>query len=231
MSGSASANRPERPSDRGRLFRRTAVLVVALVVTGALVYAGVRDRGGRQAAAEPTPTATATPLASLDLSALPIPRGSFCAVLEQDDVEAALGGPVSRTAHYDSGDRARLAAGVTDIAHEYNCGYVSASGTQARAWVFAEPVTTEVALGLAREAAGREGCAPVADGPRFGTPSVGTRCRTGRPVASVVTLSGLFGDTWLSCQLSTPRASGAAGTVRRAEQWCVRVATSLSARP
>jgi hypothetical protein len=207
------------------------VLLLALLVTAGVAYAALRDPGPDGGRAAPTSAATPTPLADLDLSGLPVPRRSFCAALEQDAIETALRGPVTRTEHYDSGDRARLATGLTDIAHEYNCGYASAPGARARAWVFAEPVTTPVARNLVRDAAGGTGCAPVTDGPRFGTPSVGTVCRTGRPATTAVTLRGLFGDAWLSCQLTTPGTAGASATVRRAEQWCARVASTVGDGP
>jgi hypothetical protein len=48
----------------------------------------------------------------------------------------------------------------------------------------------------------------------------------------VVTRRGLFGDAWLSCQLSAPGPGTTdAVTVRRAQEWCVRLATTLGARP
>lgn len=231
MSGSASASRRGRPQG----VRRGAVLVVALLASAGVVYAGLRDPGPDRSAAAPTPSASPTPLSSLDVSDLPITRGPFCALLETRDVETALGGPVATTNHYDSGDRAPLAPGLTDVAHEYGCGYGAANGARARAWVFAEPVTTATAASLAREAAGGTGCRPVPDSPRFGTPSASTLCRAADPAATVVTLRGLFGDAWLTCQLSTPRtgpaAATASDTTRRAEQWCLRVATTLGARP
>jgi hypothetical protein len=230
MSGSVSADRG--PGRGGRRQVRTGVvLVLALLVAAGVVYAGLRDSGPGGARAAPTPAATPTPLADLDLSDLPVPRRSFCAALEQDAIETALRGPVTRTEHYDSGDRALLATGLTDIAHEYNCGYASATGARARAWVFAEPVGTPVARNLVRDAAGVPGCAPVSDGPRFGAPSVGTVCRTAQPVTTAVTLRGLFGDAWLSCQLTTPGTAGASATVRRAERWCARVASTVGAGP
>jgi hypothetical protein len=50
-----------------------------------------------------------------------------------------------------------------------------------------------------------------------------------------VRLSGLFGDAWLSCELTTPTAAAAGDpvreSVRRAQRWCVDVATSVGARP
>jgi hypothetical protein len=170
-------------------------------------------------------------MASLDLSGLPIDRADFCSRLDQGDVEDALGGAVTDTTHYGSGDRVAMAPGVVDVSHEYDCTYDAADGTQARAWVFAEPVTTSVGRGIVREARAEQGCRPLERAPTFGTPSVGTLCRVARPEARAVTLRGLFGDAWLSCRLSTPGPDDALGTVQRAEQWCVRVATTLGARP
>jgi len=213
------------------------VAALALLVTGGVVYVGVRDGspdGSLGAAAGRTPSASpasTTPMASLDLSGLPIERADFCGRLDQGDVEDALGGPVTDTAHYGSGDRVALAPGVVDVSHEYDCTYAAADGTQARAWVFAEPVTTSVGRGIVREAKAEQGCRPLEKAPTFGTPSVGTLCRVAQPTARAVTLRGLFGDAWLSCRLSTPGATDALGTVQRAEQWCVRVATTLGARP
>jgi len=225
MSGSASAS--SRRPRRGRIGV-LVVLALALLVAAGVGYAVIRDPGPEGAGA--TPTATPTPLSDVDVSDRRVPRGPFCAALEQDGIEAALGGPVTRTGHYDSGDRASLATGLTDIAHEYNCGYYAATGVQARAWVFAAPVTRTVALSLARESAGT-GCRQLTDGPGFGDPSTASVCRVGNGAATVVTLRGLFGSSWLSCQLTTPGAAGTPGSVRRAERWCVQVAMTAGSRP
>jgi hypothetical protein len=170
-------------------------------------------------------------MASLDLSQLPIERSDFCNRLDEGDVEDALGGPATDTAHYGSGDRVTLAPGVVDVSHEYNCTYDAGDGTQARVWVFAEPVTASVGNGIVRDARAESGCRPLRKAPTFGTPAIGTICRTTKPEARAVTLRGLFGDAWLSCRLSTPGSADVLGTVQRAEQWCVRVATTLGARP
>ena len=192
-----------RRARRGRLVRRVAGLVLALLVTGAAVYVGVRDgapNGDGQAAAHPTPSPSSTPptpLASLDLSGLPIERADFCGRLDRADVEEALGGPVTGTAHYGSGDRVALVPGVVDVSHEFNCTYDAGDGTQARAWVFAEPVATSVAGGIVRESRAESGCRPLQRAPRFGTPSIATICRSTKPESRAVTLRGLFGDAWM----------------------------------
>lgn len=217
-------------------MRRVALVTLAVLLTGAAVYVGVRDGspGGGGSASPPAPSASPTaptPMASLDLSGLPIARTDFCGRLDRGDVEHALGGPVTGTAHYGSGDRVALVPGVVDVSHEYNCTYDAADGTQARAWVFAEPVTDTVGRRIVRDARAEAGCRPLERSPTYGTPSIGTLCRVARPEARAVTLRGLFGDAWLSCRLSTPGSADPLGTVQRAEQWCVRVATTLGARP
>jgi hypothetical protein len=204
------------------------VLTVALLVAAGVGYAVLRDAPSN--AGRATPTAAPTPLSDVDVSHLPIPRGPFCAALKQDDIEAALGGPVTRTGHYDSGARATLATGLTDIAHEYNCGYSAASGAEARAWIFAAPVSRSSAVALLRESTAAD-CRQLSDGPRFGAPSAASVCRAGTGAPTVVTLRGLFGGSWLSCQLTTPRGVATADPVRRAERWCVQVARTVGSRP
>lgn len=208
--------------------------VVVVVAVVALVV-GVTHRGAvphqtstpRQTAPRPSPT----PLRSLDLSGLPIDRGPFCDRLGADDVRTALGEPVQDASEYDSGQRATLAPGLRDVAHEYDCTYRAASGAQARVWVFAQPVTRPVAASLARAARRTSACRVLADAPAYGRPSASTLCRTRQPNGTEVTLRGLFGDAWLTCRLSQPGTPPQATTARRGERWCVRVATRLGARP
>ena len=225
MSGSTRASRRRRGGGRLRVL---VVLTVALLVVAGVGYTVLRD--ARSDAGRTTPTAAPTPLSDVDVSHLPISRGPFCAALKQDDIEAALGGPVTRTGHYDSGARATLATGLTDIAHEYNCGYSAASGAEARAWVFAAPVTRSAAASFTRESMGA-GCRQLSDVPRFGSPSAASVCRASTGAPTVVTLRGLFGVSWLSCQLTTPRNAATPDPVRRAERWCVQVATTVGTRP
>ena len=236
MSGRSRARRGARTQARRRRSARRVVLVVlALLVTGGVVYAGLQAR-------DPEPTRTSAPkgsptpspsesLASVDLSDLPIERTAFCDRLDEGDVEDALGGTVSGTAHYDSGDRVPLATGLTDVSHEFDCTFDAADGTQARAWVFAEPVTAAIGRSIVREARAEKGCTVLDKAPAYGTPSVATLCRTAKPATQAVALRGLFGDAWLTCRLSAPGAPAEAEVTSRAEQWCVRVATTLGARP
>jgi hypothetical protein len=227
---------PRRRDRRRRTAQRSALVAGVLLVTGGAVYAGLEagrpaPTAGPQRSAPATADPSPTPLGSLDLSGLPVARAPFCNLLDREDVEEALGSPVAATAHYDSGDRVRITTGVTDVAHEFDCTFAAADGTQARAWVFAGPVTARAARSLTAESSREPGCSVVGAGPTYGTPGVTTRCRTGRAAATAVTLRGLFGDAWLTCRLAAPGPADARGTVQRAEQWCVRVATTLGARP
>jgi hypothetical protein len=224
-----------RRAARRRRWRRRAIALVALGATAAAVYVGVSGRGPEPATTtvqpSSSPTPTETPLATLDVSKLPIERAPFCHRLEQGDVETALGGPVSATHHYSSGDRVELEPGVTDVSHEYDCTFDAAGGTQARVWVFAEPVTRSEAAGLTRDARREKGCSTVKGAPAYGTPSATTTCRSTRPASTTVTSRGLFGDAWMSCRLRVPGRAAPAEAVRRGEQWCLKVATTLGARP
>jgi hypothetical protein len=211
------------------------VVVLALVLTAVAVYVGLRAAGPDQTTAPTSrPTATATPLTSVDLSGLPVERRSLCGRIDQGDVERALRGPVVETDHYGSGDRASLTTRVRDVSHEFDCTYRADTGAEARVWVFAEPVSRGVARGIARDVRRAPGCRPVTGGPAYGAPTVSTSCRVGTPPGRAVALRGLFGDAWLSCEVSTPSAASAGDprreTERRAQRWCVSVATSVGAR-
>ena len=230
---------PPDPSSPAATRRRRAWLLgvpLALLLTAAAVYVGLRAAGPDQTG-EPTsrPTSIATPLASLDLSGLPVARRSPCSRIDRGDVERALRGPVVETGHYDSGDRTSLTSGLRDVSHEFDCTYRADTGAEARVWVFAEPVTRGVARGIVRDARGTRGCRPVTGGPVYGAPTLSTSCRVATPPGRAVTLRGLFGDAWLSCQVSTPSPATAGDprreTERRAQRWCVSVATSVGARP
>ncbi len=180
--------------------------------------------------APPTASPSPTPVRDLDLSSLPIARAPFCDLVDHGTLETALGGPITGTAHYDNGDRAQLAPGVTDVSHEYSCSFSTSSGAEARAWVFAAPVGKAQARALAHQAAQRPGCHPAAEGgPTFGSPNGTTVCRT--KGSTQVRLNGLFGDAWFSCQLTRPGTEHAARSLRRAERWCVHLAATVGARP
>lgn len=165
-----------------------------------------------------TPTATATPLAEIATDTVAVAREGFCERVAPAAVEAALGGAPDDSDAWSNGERARLAAGVTDVAHEYGCAWTAGRAT-ARAWVFAPPVTTGQAVELRRGAARARGCDPIADAPAFGTHDRAVRC------GNEVAFHGLFGDAWLSCSLQAPGSD----LLERAEQWCATVLQAAAA--
>lgn len=191
-----------------RVFR-TALAAVA--VTAAVVGVGV-------VANEPTGPAPTTPLATAlaaaDTTTMTVRRRAFCTAVPAADTVAALGSGASRPTSYRPGQKVALTPAVTDVADEWGCSWTGTAGRAARAWLFAPPVTTARATTLAGQLP--KGCQRV-DAPAFGAPSAAAAC------GDTLLLRGLFGDAWLSCELTAP---GLAPTLLldRAGRWCLVVA-------
>jgi hypothetical protein len=196
-----------------------AALVLSLTLGGPL--SGCTSDDNTPA---PKPTASSTPLADFATDEVSVARTGFCPRVAPRAVTEALGGEPATTDSWANGDRATLADGVRDVAHEYGCAWTAADGTVARAWVFAPPVGAARAARLVRAAGGAERCRPIADAPAYGAPSAAVACRTA--AGGRTTLQGLFGDAWLSCSLETP---GAVPDLDRTGRWCVAVAQAASA--
>ncbi|NYD42759.1 hypothetical protein [Nocardioides panaciterrulae] len=202
------------------------------VALAALAFVGVTscDHGDDAGAPAPraTPTEVGTPLASLATDRLVVARAPFCDAVAPTAVEAALDSHVYDDASYGNGDRARLARGVTDVAHEYGCSWRTSDGVVAKAWVFAPPVTRAQGRRLAH-AQLRPGCSAIKAGAGFGAPSVATSCgprATGK--GTELGYFGLFGDAWLGCTLGTTAATEPPDLVERADRWCAAVAQAAS---
>jgi hypothetical protein len=223
-----------RKAAKRRFLPRVALVLVALLATTATVAVGLTSSDSRHASLKQAPPSPAphssTPMRKVNLSALPIARRPFCTLLPRGDVEDALAGKVTKATQYGNGTKTKIAPGLADVSHEYNCTFDGANGSQARVWVFAQPVQTGTAKFLARQALKAPGC-QKAKAPKFGTPTASTLCRANSPKATVVTLRGLFGEAWLSCQLTAPGTEAPTAAERRADDWCVKVATALGARP
>lgn len=151
-------------------------------------------------------------------------RLAFCDLVPEKAVTAALGGAPESDRSWDNGDQATV-AGSTDVIHELGCEWTGPSGTVARAWVFARPVDAAFATDLVAEAGRRKGC-EAGTPPSFGSPSLLQTCPI-RGERERVRHAGLFGDTWLTCEVAGARAESLAD---RAGAWCVAVAESLEAR-
>ena len=210
---------------------KIAVLAAATLVTAAGVGVGVILHSPD----EPAPTRpSTTTLAQVDTTTIVVAREPFCDRLTNADVKAALAGEPTRTASYGDGDSATLTGAegsVTDVAQEYGCTWTGPStagtttaGATARAWVFAPPVT----LAWARQMSARapKGC-HAQQGPAYGRPTLAFTCTSQR--RSTVSYRGLFGDAWLSCELTGRPGEAASEITERAGRWCLAVARAATA--
>jgi hypothetical protein len=211
----------QEPSPGRRRAALAAALAGALAVALVTVWVLV-TRSGDDATRPTAPPSTAAPV---DLTTLRVQRAAFCDRLEDTGVGRAMQAPVTGSDQYGSGQRVRLAPGVTDVSHEFGCTYRAATGARARVWVFAEPVSGREAARIGRDVRRERGCRAFEARPAFGPSPAGTVCRAAG--GWQVTVRGLFGDAWLSCQVSAPASQSRAEVVRRGSRWCVRVATAL----
>lgn len=199
-----------------RVAARAAYAVVLVVAATALAGCA----GGGKAA---PPPARPTPIGRLNTASMTLPRVEFCNRVPRVAVRAALGTGRWRLAHYRDGDRTAV-AGSTDTVSEDGCAWAAERGSAlARAWVFAPPVGAAAAHAVSSEARTHPGC-HVVQGPAFGRPSLTQVCtvRSGTRVRH----AGLFGSTWLSCEVSD--ASPASAVRARADAWCVQIANTLN---
>jgi hypothetical protein len=170
----------------------------------------------------PPATSAPTPITKLDLSRLQVARVEFCDRVPDAAVRRALGGKAEADDSWRNGDPVPGPAGTGDVGHEIGCAWTGAAGAAARAWVFARPVTAELAGTLVAQAGRQPGCTGAA-APVFGRPALLQTCPESAGVERV-RRAGLFGDTWLTCEVS-----GAAATRPRArlDAWCAAVVGAL----
>lgn len=206
-------------------MRRGGIGLAAVLLTAGIVATGLWALEGT----EPDTAGSdfsATPLNSIDTTALTVARAEFCSAVDPREVEAALLGEAVEHDSYANGDEVTLTEGLTDVAHEFGCAWTGADGAVARAWLFVPPVKTALARRLIKSASGTPGCTSSAE-PAFGSPSVGLTCREPSPSASY---RGLFGDAWLTCEVTPAPGSTDLDQVRaRAGGWCVAVARAAAA--
>ncbi|NPC97862.1 hypothetical protein [Nocardioides sp. zg-DK7169] len=203
--------------------RSLTLAAAALVVTGLAVLLGVLTLGQGTSPAQEREAPAAVPeitLAELDTTALAVRRDAFCDAVPASSVASALDAEPKGARAHSPGDRAQLAEGIRDVAHEHACSWTTPTAT-ARAWVFAPPVSPGQARATGRAAADAEGCSRLPDAPSYGLASVALLCRTDG--GQEVSWRGLFGDAWLTCSLrarDVPRAE----LVDRGGRWCAMVA-------
>ncbi len=204
-----------------------AVVLTVLPIAAGVIVLGDGERTTSPPITMPTPPSySSTALADYDTTVVAVTRAPFCDLLPEEALAEALGGTTGPMTSYDNGERAEVAPGVDDVAHEYGCRAEGSGGTEARAWLFAPPVTRSRAGDLVALAAERAGCRTPARARPFGAPSVALVCPSGdRRWASY---RGLFGDAWLACSVAAPTSLPEADLVDRAGRWCVAVAQAAA---
>lgn len=227
------------PSALSRAISGRLVTLLAAVV---LLGACTGTTGSREPASAPRSSDTGDAEQRPDLTGLDVPRTSLCGAIPDEAVREALDGPVSGTSHYDSGEEFEVRPGYVDVAHEYGCVYEGEDGTTARVWVFARPVQRHEARTLVRRARRTRSCAFPGSLP-FGSPGVTSVCERpashGTPRQVRARLEGLFGDSWVGCEVAEPMrrpdaapspSTGRRDVLQRADGWCVTVVTTVGTR-
>ena len=198
--------------------RRPFVVIVAALALGLLLCGCSEEK-------KATPKPSPTPIASLNTVAMQVPRIEFCGLVPTSAVTDALGGKAASKTAYGNGDEQSVRTVGKDVVHEIGCLWTGKDGATARAWVFARPIDTAFARTVIASSRAKKGCKTVA-GPAYGKPSTTQQCQFADGTQRI-RHSGLFGQTWLSCELAAP---GADATRLRTstDAWCVQVANALN---
>ena len=198
---------------------RRAGALTAAAVASVLLLTGCSEE--KKATPKPSPT----PIASLNTSAMQVPRIEFCALVPASAVSDALGGKPESKAAYGNGDVQGVRTIGKDVVHEIGCTWTGKDGSTARAWVFARPVDTAFARTVIASSRKKKGCETVS-GPAYGKPSTTQQCDFSDG-SKRFRHAGLFGQSWLTCELASP--AGEASTLgSRTDAWCVQVANALN---
>jgi len=198
-----------------------AVATLAAVVVGVLLLGDTKDEPGGTAQ-EPF---TTTSLTGYDTSAAVVARAPFCDAIDERQVDAVLGS-VPDVRAWENGDQLDVGSG-TDVVHEFGCAYAVQDVGEARAWVFAPPVSADEAQQLVTKASKGAGCV-AADAPPFGNPTVALTC-TAKDGTQRASYRGLFGDAWLVCEVARPATAPASTDLTdEAGRWCVGVLEAAS---
>ena len=154
-----------------------------------------------------------------------VPRIEFCKLVPDSAVKDALDGKPASAASYSNGDEVEVPDVGKEVVHETGCSWSTDAGAVARAWVFARPVDAAFAGKAIASSRETPGCR-IARGSSYGDPSVTQTCR--QPGGSArVRHAGLFGQTWLTCEVTDP-AGGVPAVRARADSWCVEVLNALN---
>jgi hypothetical protein len=191
------------------------ILIGAVVLTAIAVGVGVLTLKDD----EPETPEVKGDLSTADTTTMHVRRGAFCDRVPTEDATEALGGAATEKKAYSDGDQTGISGEVSDVAQEYGCIWTGPedSATSARAWVFAPPVTLDWATQMTKSVP--KGCKAA---------SVVLTCVDAKKQPKVI-LRGLFGDAWLSCELTGKAGEAAATLQKRASRWCLVTATAAAA--
>ena len=204
--------------------RRWLDLPAAAVLVGALLMGALSGCAEDPPAAAPEPSPT--PLANLNTASMQIPRIDFCKLVQPEAVRDALAGKPDDAAAYGNGDVEPLSGVPDEVLHEIGCAWRTSSGATARAWVFARPMTPESAQPVIAAGTATKGCRQT-PGPAFGRPTYTQQCSFDGGEQRV-RHAGLFGQTWLTCEVTAPSGTTQGEVGSRAGAWCVEVASALN---
>ena len=214
------------PARRSGCRGETGAGMLTLAVSMFGLLAGLLTGCSEERKAAPTPSPT--PITKLNTVAMQVPRIEFCTLVPEGAISDALDGRPESDAAYGNGDEEELPGIGTDVVHEIGCSWTSTDGSAARAWVFARPIDTTFAKTVIAAAKKTEGCRTV-PGPAYGKPAATQLCQFSGGDQRV-RHAGLFGKTWLTCELSA--AGGELTELRtRTDRWCVEVVNALNTAP
>jgi hypothetical protein len=194
---------------------RVRIAVTALLLAPVLAACS-SDKPAAQTTTAPTP------ITRLDVSAVRLARAKFCDRLPDAAVRQALDGAAESDESWGNGDPLPGADGSGDVGHEIGCAWTGANGAVARAWVFARPVDASLAGTLVGQAAHRKGCTAERTA-IFGSPALLQTCTLTGGVQRV-RRAGLFGDAWLTCEVT---GAASASFRARTDRWCASVVAAL----
>ncbi len=199
-------------------------MVTTLLVTTTLV-------AGCSGSDDPSERASARPttLAQLDVAGVQVARAEFCDRLPGAAVRDALGGDSETDDAWSNGDPMPEDPDG-EVAQEFGCAWGSSDGTRATAWVFATPVTAPFAATIVKRVGEGPDCTGYA-ATVFGDPGMLQVCFLPDGLVEM-RRAGLFGDTWLTCEVTLRRSTADRVEAdkahrQRLDAWCAQVVAAL----
>ncbi len=204
-------------------FAATAPARIAgVLLLGALTTAAGCSNGTKAAPeqADTSVEPTSAPVAT-DLTSLRLPREEFCDRIPESLLGDTLGA-VPALEQWRNGDPLP-GSGTGAIGHEYGCRWTGATASAA-AWVYAPPTDASGAKRWGEQLLkhSAKGCRGTQDAAAFGRHPVAQQCRGSKATGPTTTWAGLFGDAWLVCSWTGPRAAA------QASELCPALATAAA---